>query len=526
ERPKGSRKTAQASRSLIGLADGAMLRVGSNPTPGVTIKKVDKMNIDRFIKLANNYGFILSYRATKFLEENISRIDEKDFIMFLKQHDKIIVEKEDIENLIKQKMGEEETSLVDIKENIEIIYNPSNLLNPGSISKSYVDMLRDRYRKLMVKIKRNISGLKPVRVIDISSRIMRNNEVLVVAYIYRRRIFEDRIIIEIEDESGTAVAYIFRKTDQKIYDTISKSPLDVVVGLRIFVTNKGKLIVKDVIPPKIRTKFQPKVGPPVYALLISDLHIGSKKFNYDVFERFIEITKGIGVGDQVKSIVRRLKYIVIAGDLVDGIGVYQGQEMEIHIPKIEDQYKEAYNLLKKVPGHIRIIIIPGNHDASRSALPQPPIFKNMAVKFYEDKQFLMLGNPANISLHGVNILVYHGDFIQDILTTTPGLHNGDIGLATNILLTYSHLAPQIGLSTKIAPEPRDHLIISDGIHVLHFGHTHRFNISRHMGVLTVNSGTFQEQTKYQKIMRIEPDIGYLTFLNLMDLNPQVVRILD
>ena len=484
------------------------------------------MNIERYIKLANEYGFILSSEATKFLEENISRINETSFIEFLKSHNKIIVEKVDIEHLIEEEKGIEAFIPETIQEEIEVISDPGRLINPGPSRETYVDMLKDRYKKLSLKIRRSSSGMKPMKLNEVSSRLMRNNEVFVVAYIFRKKIFEDRILLEIEDETGTSTAFVYKRYDQRVYDILSKAPLDIVVGLKIFVTKKGKLVIKDVIPPRVKTKFEEKIGEPVYALFISDLHIGSKMFNYDVFDRFVEIIKGIDIGDQVKGIVRRLKYVLIAGDLVDGVGVYQGQEAEVSILKIEDQYEEAYNLLKRIPEHIKVIIIPGNHDASRSALPQPPIFKNMAEKFYEDNQFLMLGNPVNISLHGVNILIYHGDFIQDILTTIPGLQNGDIGSATNILLTYSHLAPQMGLSTKVAPEPKDHLIINDGIHVLHFGHTHKFNISKHMGVLTINSGTFQNQTKYQKIMKIEPDIGYLTFLNLMNLEPQVVRILD
>ncbi len=484
------------------------------------------MSIEKLIKLANEYGFILSSSAMRFLEENVDRIEVNRFIEFLKSHDRIIVEKDDIEKLVNSETGLESLMPGTIQEEIEILFDPGRFVNPGSGRESYVDMLRDRYKKLSTKIKRNASGMKPIKLSEVSSRLMRNNEVFVVAFIFRKKIFEDRILLEIEDESGTSTAFVYKRYDPRVYEILIKAPLDIVVGLKIFVTKKGNLIVKDVIPPKVKSRFDERLGEPIYTLFISDLHVGSKKFNYDVFDRFIEIIRGIDVGEQVKNIIRRLKYIIIAGDLVDGIGVYQGQESEVNILNIEDQYKEAYNLLKKVPNHIKVLIIPGNHDASRSALPQPPIFKNIAKKFYEDNQFIMLGNPVNVSLHGVNILIYHGDFIQDILTTVPGLQNGDIGSATNILLTYSHLAPQLGLSTKIAPEPKDHLIINDGVHVLHFGHTHKFNISKHMGILTINSGTFQNQTKYQKIMKIEPDIGFLTFLNLINLEPQVVRIID
>jgi DNA polymerase II small subunit len=71
-------------------------------------------------------------------------------------------------------------------------------------------------------------------------------------------------------------------------------------------------------------KPKPGAGAELWgAILISDLHFGSKYFMEDAWNRFLawvncesEDPSGLSSG---------LKYIVIAGDIVDGIGIYPGQ---------------------------------------------------------------------------------------------------------------------------------------------------------------------------------------------------------
>ena len=60
-----------------------------------------------------------------------------------------------------------------------------------------------------------------------------------------------------------------------------------------------------------------------------------------------------------------INYLVIAGDVVDGIGIFPGQDKELAISDIYEQYEKAAQYLNAVPKHIKIIISPGNHDAVR-----------------------------------------------------------------------------------------------------------------------------------------------------------------
>ena len=161
------------------------------------------------------------------------------------------------------------------------------------------------------------------------------------------------------------------------------------------------------------------------------------------------------------EIVNSIQYLVVAGDVVDGIGVYPGQEEELTSLNFTKQYDEFAELLKEIPNHIRVFISPGNHDATRHALPQPPIFKKYAASLYDMNNVEMLGDPCYIRLHGVNILVYHGQSLPDIIGSTPGISFDSPADAMKVLLRARHLAPTHGSGTTVALEEDDRLVIDD-----------------------------------------------------------------
>ena len=65
--------------------------------------------------------------------------------------------------------------------------------------------------------------------------------------------------------------------------------------------------------------------------------------------------------DVQKEIAKKVKYIIIAGDLVDGVGIYPSQIEELEIKDIVEQYDEFCRLIKQIPTNKQIIICPGNH---------------------------------------------------------------------------------------------------------------------------------------------------------------------
>ena len=93
------------------------------------------------------------------------------------------------------------------------------------------------------------------------------------------------------------------------------------------------------------------------------------------------------------EIVRKIRYICIGGDLIDGTGIFPNQDKELLEMNTTKQMIHVIDLLAKIPGHIKVFIIPGNHDIGRRALPQPSLPKKDFNKLYSFENFTMLGNP-------------------------------------------------------------------------------------------------------------------------------------
>ncbi|MFQ6095945.1 MAG: metallophosphoesterase, partial [Candidatus Bathyarchaeia archaeon] len=254
-----------------------------------------------------------------------------------------------------------------------------------------------------------------------------------------------------------------------------------------------------------------------YAALISDLHVGSKMFMQSEFKRFILWLKGRFGGESARRIAGHVKYVIIAGDLVDGVGIYPQQIDELYIKDIYKQYQAVAELLQEIPEYIEVIIIPGNHDATRRALPQPAIERRYAEPMYEARRIHSLGDPSVVSLHGTNLLLYHGRSLDDVISLAPNMSFQEPEKAMTFLLRCRHLAPAYGMRTPIASGRKDHLVIESIPDVFHAGHVHMMKYSTYRGVLVVNSGAWQGQTEYQREMGHVPNPCIAPILNLQTL---------
>jgi len=71
----------------------------------------------------------------------------------------------------------------------------------------------------------------------------------------------------------------------------------------------------------------------------------------------------------MRDIAGHVKYVLVAGDIVDGIGIYPNQASELVIRDVNKQYKLASKYIEQIPDYIEVIITPGNHDAPRKSSP-------------------------------------------------------------------------------------------------------------------------------------------------------------
>jgi len=303
--------------------------------------------------------------------------------------------------------------------------------------------------------------------------------------------------------------------------------LDEIVCISGSVDNDGRMIADDVLFPDIPTARQiGRARRDIYAAFISDLHCGSQEFLEEELDQFIAWLNGKDVDEADKSMAKNTKYLFIAGDMVDGISVYPGQRYHLEVTSLNDQYALIAEKLRKLPEHVKVFCIPGNHDAARQALPKPPILKTFAEPLYNLDNVTMLGDPSQVIIEGVNVLITHGDSLDDLVTMLPGASYTEPAMPMKELLKKRHLAPIYGGKTELAPLHRDWMVIDTPPDVVHFGHAHHNAVDNYRGVQIINSGTFQSQTDFMRKQGVVPTPGIVTFLNLKTGTPEVKFFYD
>ena len=344
------------------------------------------------------------------------------------------------------------------------------------------------------------------------------NEYKIAGLLKSRNKLDKSYEIELEDESTDLRLLVtdgnnIRKVESFLIDQM-------VIADVVFSKNIGRFVVKNCYSLDVPAEaFQTVEGvEPVYGVFLSDIHVGSKTFLNREFQDFLNWINGRS-GDL--EVVSKIRYVVIAGDVVDGIGVYPGQEEELTELNLSKQYDEFAGLMAQIPKSIKIFVSPGNHDATRQALPQPPIFKRYAKALYEMDNVVLLGDPCLVRLHGVNTLVYHGQSLVDIVGSSPGITFDKPAEAMKVLLKARHLAPTHG-PTRVALEEDDKLVIKTVPNIFHCGHIHTVQTLKYKGTLLINSGTWQDQTQFQKRMGIVPNPAVAV---IVDLNSLKVRMM-
>ena len=341
---------------------------------------------------------------------------------------------------------------------VVVLEDPTTEIAPLEAQEGFKKLFRDRYLRLLA-IVRQRPDCKDVASID-SVRQSKEKNRKVAGLLSSRNSKKGGLEVVLDDPTGIIRA----RCSENVVGPVMSVPLDSMVVLEVSSGKGGQLYASNLWVPDIPSRKPPTSSHVSYAVLLSDLHIGSKMFLQEDFRRLLSWLKG-ELGDH--EIVSRVKYVVVAGDIVDGIGIYPGQEDQLAERNLKRQYALAGELLAQVPKSMKVLLSPGNHDAVRQALPQPSIPIEIAGPLYALENVVHIGDPAWVKLDGVNFLVYHGRSLDDVIATVPELTYDKPVDAMRVLLRSRHLAPTYGKRTQLSPEARDMLVIDSVPDVFH-----------------------------------------------------------
>jgi len=409
----------------------------------------------------------------------------------------------------------------DYAEQIEILKDPnSNLFTDGSIN-NFLALYRDRFVRLAEILSKNpeVKNIIPINQVKI---LQSSGPVNIIGMVTEKKSSRggSAIKFSLEDQTGE-IEVMVRKNEKnhETYESMNHLLNDQVVfvsgflkvdlqyGHRIIYANK-------IIWPDIPLGYRSHIPScPISFALVSDLHIGSQNFLESAFTRFIQYLNGEIGNEQDLQEAGKIKYLLLCGDLVDGIGIYADQLNELKIPDIYKQYEKAAELFAQIPDYIKIIYIPGNHEPVRKAIPHPSVPAKYCQPFL-DLGVVSLGDPSLVELHGIKFLLYHGDGMIDLNNSIYGLPYNKPAETMKEMLRFRHLSPMHGKEcTEKAPSSHDWLVIDQIPHVFHTGHMHINDVDHYRNVLCINSGCFQSQTKFMKSLGITPTPGKIPIIS-------------
>lgn len=372
----------------------------------------------------------------------------------------------------------------------------------------FVDFYNDRYAKIkdLLLRRRDIqSAVSLSRVSDLEER----DDVSVVGIVNEKyKASTGRFIVYIEDPTGSAKILVDEDDGEHIVQ-------DEVVGINGSVGD-DIIFADDVIWPDVPLPSGvATTTEEVAAAFISDIHFGSIDTLDPVADAFVDWLNG----DDPAA--RKVRYLFVVGDAVEGVGTYPGQEDELEVTSIYKQYERFEAFVEKIRDDVEIIIAPGNHDLVRLAEPQPPLPREALPAIYDNDNVHLVPNPARLTIHGhdsggIDVLLYHGYSFDGHVNALQHLRNRAYAEPEHCMIDWlkrRHLAPIYG-SNLVVPDDEDPLVIEEVPDIFAMGHTHSFACTTYKGVNLVCAGTFQGQTEFQKRVGHKPDPGKVAVIDL------------
>ncbi|MEK6936494.1 MAG: metallophosphoesterase [Nanoarchaeota archaeon] len=419
------------------------------------------------------------------------------------------------------------------KPNLKIVKNYTRTEKKIELQ-DFVDYFKNRYKNLREILEKRTELMEVISINKVMNKKDKEKATIIGIVMNKEITKNGNFIFDVEDLTGR-IKLIVGKNDNELYNLCKEVSLDEVVGI-IGSFSKGVLFGRKIIFPDVPlTKELKKCPDDIYLVCTSDIHVGSRLFYREDFLNFIEWVNG-NIGDEKqKEIARKIKYITMTGDLVAGVGVYPGQDKDLEIKDIREQYKELAFLLSKIRKDVLVILCPGDHDAVMVSEPQPILDKDFCKDLFELENIVLVTNPAFLNLHssenfsGFDTVLYHGhSFIYyadnvESIRSNGWTSRGD--LIMKYLLQRRHLSPT-HTATLYIPDPKQDLLLLDIIpDFIITGHLHQISNLNYRNVSLIGCGCWEGLTPYQEKTGSKTDTAKVTLVNLKTRDVKILSFL-
>ncbi|MBI4143348.1 DNA-directed DNA polymerase II small subunit [Candidatus Woesearchaeota archaeon] len=395
----------------------------------------------------------------------------------------------------------------------------------------FVDHFNNRYKAIEKILKQRQELNSTISISKIQNK-KEKGDVSIIGMVSSKQITKNgNLMLLLEDPTGQRKV-IVNKNKPALFREATDIVLDEVIGV-VGVTVETVIFANNILWPDMPNKDIKKTPHEQYALFLSDLHVGSSKFLPDDFEKFLKWINGEAGNEQQRNIAKNIGCIFIAGDLVDGCGIYPEQDKELVIKDVYQQYRECAELLSRIPNTIPLVICPGNHDAMRISEPQPQLSKDFAKPMYGLNNAIMVSNPSMINIgsstnfEGFDVMMYHGysfDYYVaevDSLRSQGGYDRAD--LIMKFLMKRRHLAPS-HLSTQYIPDTKkDPLVIEKVPDIFISGHIHKIATANYKNTTLICGSCWQSKTIFQEKVGHNPEPSRVPVINLQTRDVKILK---
>ena len=451
---------------------------------------------------------------------------------FSSEETETITNQENIELEITTSIKDQKITKI-IHSSIEVLINYENKPFKYTV-KDFANIFVSRYKFLerILRTRQELNGMTSInRVLDKKEK----ETVSIIGIVEEVGITKGgHLMLTLEDLTGK-IKVLISKNNKDLFEEAKDIISDEIIG--IMGKSADKIIFAEkVIWPDIPGTREMKTSPiDEHAIFLSDLHVGSKLFLMEEFQKFLSWIKGESGTEVQREIAEKAKYIIIAGDLVDGIGIYPSQESELSITTIEGQYAEFCRLIKQIPKDKQIIICPGNHDMIHLAEPQPIFYKEFSQELHEMENVTLITNPGVIKIgktknfSGFEVLMYHGysfDYYVanvEAIRNNGGYHRAD--LIMKFLLKRRHLAPSFKSTPYFPGHKEDPLLIRTIPDFFITGHIHYSKVANYKGVTMISGSCWQAKTSFQEKLGHEPEPARVPVVNLKTRTIKILKFI-
>ncbi len=389
--------------------------------------------------------------------------------------------------------------------------------------KDFVKHFRSRYESIKSMLEtRDFENLTSIRKIGPN----RGSYTIIAAISGKRMTKNKNLFLEVEDMTGTSIVLV-NQNKKEVFEKARDLLNDDIVAFNVSGTSE-MLFANDVIFPEASLPEKRYSEFDEYVAFSGDFHAGSTMFLEKNLLRFVKWLNGEEGDEKQRALAKKVKYLLLTGDNIDGVGHYPGQEKYLIQKTSKGQYDKVEEIVKLIRKDIKIIMCPGQHDAVWVGEPQPIIGERFAEGLHQIDNLTLVPNPALVEIDGgFKILMYHGASINRFIDEIPEIrtnfgHNSPTRVVRE-MLKRRHLAPIHGGMDYIPCEKGDPMVIDKIPDIIATADQHRAEVSNYNNIMMIASSCWQSITPFEEKVGNVPDPCKVPLFNL---KTRAIKILD